>query len=281
MHGEGSHHEEQGEQRPQTYTPWNTGAHAIGGRTPRSNNGSSFPWFGDATVTNQHRGIGPVPHRFPNDNGFDYYPQYGVPTFTLRRQYVYPTGIRSLRFGQIVFLNVPQYVNLDDEVNHQGIANAQQWGANQIGFPPVPPDPTKRVYPTGTLMQAIPTTHRVELFNRQVFPTGIPHRGNPEQGLTTPWGTALVGYPRTYVIGMGVQTLWGNNLIEFLNRPVYPVGWVSCTLEDGNFDNFKFPMKVIRVNPPVRPPSMGVVTVFGTCTVSQRVQTVYSRGVDS
>ena len=97
----------------------------------------------------------------------------------------------------------------------------------------------------------------------------------------TPWGTALVGYPRTYVIGMGVQTLWGNNLIEFLNRPVYPVGWVSCTLEDGNFDNFKFPMKVIRVNPPVRVPAVQSGAVFGTCTVSQRVRTVYSRGVDS
>lgn len=274
-----------GDQRPDGYTPWNTLSHPIGARTPASRNGSSYPWFGDVTVTNQHRGIGPVPAR-GNDptNGFDYYPKYGVPTFTLRRQYIYPTGIRSLRFGQIIFLNVPQYVDLNDETNPQGIANAQQWGANQIGFPPVPPDPTKRVYPTGTLMQAIPTTHRVELFNRQVFPTGIPHRGNPESPppySTSPWGIPLVGYPRRYTIGMGVQTLWGNNLIEFLNRPVYPVGWVSCTLEDGNFDNFKFPMKVIRVNPPVRPPSMGVVTVFGTCTVSQRVQTVYSRGVDS
>lgn len=261
-----------GDQMPFGYTPSNSNTHVI----------RSEVVFGAPTVTNQHRAIGPVPTRYNGGSPwFDSFPMFGTATFTLRRQYVAPNGIRSLRFGQIIFLNVPQYVNLDDETNHQGIAPSTQWGVNAIGYPPVPPDPTKRVYPTGTLMQAIPTTHRVELFNRQVFPTGIPHRGNPEQGLTTPWGTALVGYPRTYVIGMGVQTLWGNNLIEFLNRPVYPVGWVSCTLEDGNFDNFKFPMKVIRVNPPVRPPSMGVVTVFGTCTVSQRVQTVYSRGVDS
>lgn len=120
----------------------------------------------------------------------------------------------------------------------------------------------------------------MELFNRQIFLAGIPHRGNPEQDLTTPWGTALVGYPRQYTIGMDVQTLWGNNLIEFLNRPVYPVGWVSCTLEDGNFDNFKFPMKVIRVNPPVRVPAVQSGAVFGTCTVSQFVRTVYSRSVD-
>ena len=52
-------------------------------------------------------------------------------------------------------------------------------------------------------------------------------------------------------------------------------------LEDGNFDNFKFPMKVVRVNPPVRVPAIQSGPVFGSCTVSQRVRTVYSRGVDS
>lgn len=194
---------------------------------PASRNGSSYPWFGDVAVTNQHRGIGPVPAR---GNGRPTAStttrKYGVPTFTLRHQYIYPTGIRSLRFGQIIFLNVPQYVNLDDEANHQGIANAQQWGANQIGFPP---DPTKRRQ-CGQLGN---DTHPDDASRGAAPSSGLsgchPHRGNPEQGLTTPWGTALVGYPRTYVIGMGVQTLWGNNLIEFLNRPVYPVGWVSCT----------------------------------------------------
>ena len=269
----------QGTERPQGYTPWVFDAHPIGKHTLASRNGSMYPWFGDATVTNQHRAIGPVPRRFPNDNGFDYYPQYGVPTFTLRRQYVAPTGIRSLRFGQIIFLNVPQYVNLDDETNHQGIAPSTQWGANAVGYPPVQPSLHRPVYPVGfsaTLWGA----HHVELLHRTITASGIPHRGNPQQFFTTPWGIALVGYPRTCVIGMGVQTLWGNNLIEFLNRPVYPVGWVSCTLEDGNFDNFKFPMKVIRKNPLVRPASTGDVAVFGTCTVSQRVRTVYSRGVD-
>jgi len=40
-------------------------------------------------------------------------------------------------------------------------------------------------------------------------------------------------------------------------------------------------MKVIRVNPPVRVPAIQSGPVFGTCAVSQRVRTVYSRGVDS
>ena len=271
-----------GDQRPNGYTPGDTSGRSIGACTPASHNGSSYPWFGDVTVTNQHRGIGPVPSRDDDPtNGFDYYPKYGVPTFALRRRYIYPTGIRSLRFGQIIFLNVPQFVDLNDETNPQGIANSQQWGAANVHYPIMPPDPTKRVYPVGSVMALLPTTHCVELFHRQVFPAAIPHRGNPQQNLTTPWGTPLVGYPRTYVIGMGVQTLWGNNLIEFKNRPVYPAGWNNCSLEDGNFDNFKFPMKVIRVNPPVRVPALQSGPVFSGCTVSKRVRTVYARGIDS
>lgn len=270
-------------------TPWNIyapyGDAAPIGYTPgRSSDAHvirSEAVFGSPTVTNQHRSIGPVPSRGDDPaNGFDFYPKFGVPTFTLRRQYVAPNGIRSLRFGQIIFLNVPQYVDLDDDLNRGGIAPSTQWGANEIGYPPVQPSLHRPVYPVG-FSATVWGEHAVELFDRTIFVEGIEHSGNPQQFLTTPWGDALVGYPRRYTIGMGVQTLWGNNLIEFKNRPVYPAGWINCTLEDGNFDNFKFPMKVIRVNPPVRPPSMGVVTVFGTCTVSHRVRTVYSRGVDS
>ena len=144
-----------GDDAPNNYSPQSANRHPIGARTPPSSNGSAFPWFGDVTVTNQHRGVGPV-------NGFDYYPQHGVPTFTLRLQYVYPNGIRSLRFGQIVFLNVPQYVNLDDETNHQGIAPSTQWGANAIGYPPVQPSLHRPVYPIG-YSATLWGTHRVEL----------------------------------------------------------------------------------------------------------------------
>ena len=195
--------------------------------------------------------------------------------FTLRLQRVFPAGIRSQRTGYVVFLNVPQFVTLDDVNNPQGIAPSTVWGANSIGHPV---DPNVYLRPAG-LDSLQPGTTRVELFNRTIYPTGTPHAGGSSG--TNPWGAPLVGYPRRYTVSAGDMTLWGDNVVEFLNRPVYPEGWINCSLEDGNFDNFKFPMKVIRVNPPVRPPSMDVVTVFGTCTVSQRVQTVYSRGVDS
>ena len=259
-----------GDAAPEGYTP---GA----GYTPIR----SQTVFGDHIVANQHRAVGPVPSRGDDPaNGFDFYPKFGSATFTLRRQYVVPTGIRSNRFGQIIFLNVPQYVNLDDEVNHQGIAPSTQWGENAIGYPPVQPSLHRPVYPVG-LSATVWGEHAVELFDRTIFVEGIEHSGNPQQFLTTPWGDALVGFPRRYVLGMGAQTLWGDNLIEFKNRPVYPAGWINCSLEDGNFDDYRFPMKVIRKNPLVRPASMGDVTVFGTCTVSHRVRTVYSRGVDS
>lgn len=263
-----------GDQAPPGYTPANPLAHVI----------RSEAVFGSPAVTNQHRSIGPIPARGDDPtNGFDYYPKWGSATFTLRRRYVAPNGIRSLRFGQIIFLNVPQYVNLDDEPNHQGIAPSTQWGANAIGYPPVQPSLHRPVYPVG-FSATLWDTHRVELLHRTIPVSGIPHRGNPESPPpynTNPWGIALVGYPRRYTIGMGVQTLWGNNLIEFKNRPVYPVGWNNCSLEDGNFDDYRFPMRVIRRNPLVRPAHMGDVTVFGTCTVSHHTRTVYSRGIDS
>ena len=270
-----------GDRMPIGYNPDNPFRHRIGDRTPPSRNGSMFPWFGDATVTNQHRAIGPVPTRNADPaNGFDYYPRYGTPRFTLRRQYVYPTGIRSLRFGQIIFLNVPQYVNFDDEENPQGIPSSTQWGATRVAFPPVPPDPNRRVYPAGLFALVIPTTHRVELFNRTIPVAGIPHRGNPQQGLTSPWGTPLVGYPRVCTIGMGVQTRWGTAWVEFLNRPVYPSGWNGNTLEDGNFENFRYPMKVVRVNPPAHIPSIASTLRIGTCTFTQFHRNVYARSID-
>ena len=255
-----------GDQMPYGYTPASNVSHVI----------RSEVVFGSHTVTNQHRSIGPT-------NSFDHYPKWGSATFTLRRQYVVPNGIRSLRLGQIIFLNVPQYVNLDDDLNRGGIAPSTQWGANEIGYPPVQPSLHRSVYPVG-FVATLWGTHRVELLHRTITVDGIPHRGNPESPhpySTSPWGIALVGYPRRYTIGMGVQTMWGNNLIEFKNRPVYPVGWNNCSLEDGIFDDYRFPMKVIRKNPLVRPASTDDVTVFGTCTVSQRVRTVYSRGIDS
>jgi len=268
----------QGSARPDGYTPGGSGQ-AIDSFLS-SPDDSSHPWFGLATVTNQHRAIGPVPYRSGAvQDDLNGRTKWGTAAFTLRRQYVYVDSIRSLRMGFPVFWGVPQFVNLNDPGFDQGIPPYNVFGDTTVAFP-VDPHAPQTARPTG-FIATLWGANRVELLNRTVGPQGIPHSGNPQQDLTTPWGTALVGYPRRYTIGMGVQTLWGTHVIEYVNRQIWPEGWNSCTLESWDFENYKFPMKVIRKNPLVRPASMGDVAVFGTCTVSQRVRTVYSRGVDS
>lgn len=267
-----------GEECPSGYTPDSPGMFVDAFLS--SPDGSSSPWFGYATVTNQHREIGPVPYRFSTaQDDLNGHTKWGTAAFTLRRQYVYVDAIRSLRMGFPVLWGVPQFVNLDDPGANAGIPPYNAFGDTTVAFP-VDPHAPQYVYPDeydATLWGE----NLVELLDRVVEPEGIPHSGNPQQYETTPWGDALVGYPRRYTIGMGSQTLWGTHVIEYVNRQVWPEGWNSCTLESWDFENYKFPMKVIRKNPLVRPASMGDVTVFGTCTVSQRVRTVYSRGVDS
>lgn len=264
----------QGSERPTGYTPSSPGM-AIDAYLS-SPDGSSRPWFGRATVTNQHRAIGPVPYRTGVDalNGRT---KWGTPVFTLRRQYVYVDSIRSLRMGFPVFLGVPQFVNLNDPGFNQGIPPYNVFGATTVAFP-VDPHAPQTARPTG-FIATLWGANRVELLNRTVGLQGIPHRGNPQQDLTSPWGTPLVGFPRRYTIGMGSQTLWGTHVIEYVNRQVWPEGWNNCSLETFDFENYKFPMKVVRKNPPVRP--VGFVSGgFGECTVSQLVRTVYARGID-
>jgi hypothetical protein len=262
-----------GDQMPYGYHPENHNAHIIDGRMARPDNDSSHPWFGDAAVSNQHRTVYPYPVLGPNK-------AVGEHEADLRIRYVRPNGVRSLRFGQIVFLNVPQHIDFDDEYNHQGIANTQLWGTAVVAPPSVPEDPNRRVYPVGSVLTSISTTHRFELLNRKLLLSGIPHRGNPQQGLTSPWGVPLVGYPRRYDVGMGVVSLWGNNIIDFLNRPIYPAGFASCTLEDGNFENFIRPMRVERRNPAVSVPSTWG-GAFGTPGVDTSIRSVFPKSMGS
>jgi hypothetical protein len=265
-----------GSERPPGYTP-NNGGMAIDARLT-SFDGSNRPWFGRATVTNQHRTIGPVPYRsgaIQDDlNGRT---KWGNASFTLRTQYVYIDSIRSLRMGFPVLWGVTQYINLDDPGYQQGIPPYNVFGSTHVGFP-IDPHAPQYIRPNG-FVATLWGANRIELLNRAIFPQGIPHRGNPQQNMTTPWGTAMVGYPRRYTVGMGSQTLWGNTVIEYLNRQVWPEGWNSCSLESWDFENYKFPMKVTRRNPLTRPEGFGGES-FGSCTVSQFVRTVYSRGID-
>ena len=265
----------QGSECPIGYTPSSSGV-AIDAYLS-SPDGSNRPWFGRATVTNQHRAIGPVPYRSGAvQDDLNGRTKWGTAAFTLRRQYVYVDSIRSLRMGFPVLWGVPQFVDLSAGPGSlgNGIPPLNEFGVTDVSTPV-------------ELTQYVDTSDNefvlwgdssVDLKNRTIEPTGIDHEGGSSG--TDPWGDALVGYPRVYYLGMGVQTIWGNNIIEYKNRPVFPEGFLSCSLESWDFENYKFPMKVVRKNPPVRPVGFASSAV-GTCTVSQLVRTVYARGVDS
>lgn len=250
--------------------------HVIGGRQTDGqwSLGGGWPWFGRPNVSNQHRVIGPVPsHSSP---GLSPTVRFGNQTFTLSRQYVYPTPIRSLRFGLIMFLDVPQYVNLDS--SHNGIAPLNDFGQHTVAPPPVVVTPEAK--PSG-FVATLWGTHRVELFIRTVSPQGIPHRGNPEQGLTNPWGLPLVGFPRVYQWGGYVLTLWGDTWVSHKNRKLPVEGWNSLSLEDDDLGSFADRMRVRRRNP-----SDGIVGIrpdsaVGNHTVTYSVRTILGRGISS
>lgn len=239
---------------------------------------SEHPWFGQTNVSHQHRSIGPVPDRNvydPDNAGFDYYPKYGDATFTLRRQYVLPDGIRSLRMGFPVLWGVPQFVDLSAGPGSlgNGIPPLNEFGVTDVSTPV-------------ELTQYVDTSDNefvlwgdssIDLKNRTIEPTGIDHQGGSSG--PDPWGDALVGFPRVYYLGMGVQTIWGNNIIEYKNRPVFPEGFLSCTLEVFNFEDFKFPMKVVRKNPQTSVPSIQSGPTFGHADVSYGNRIVYGRGI--
>lgn len=234
-----------------------------------------WPWFGRPDVSNQHRVIGPVPnHNSGNPPGLSPTVRFGNQTFTLSRQYVYPTPIRSLRFGLIMFLDVPQYVNLDS--SHNGIAPLNDFGQHTVAPPPAVVTPEAK--PSG-FVATLWGTHRVELFIRTVSPQGIPHRGNPEQGLTNPWGLPLVGFPRVYQWGGYVLTLWGNTWVSHKNRELPVEGWNSLSLEDDDLGSFADRMRVRRRNPSDGIIGIGPDSAVGNHTVTHSVRTILGRGI--
>jgi hypothetical protein len=225
---------------------------------------------GSPKVSNQHRAIGPVPTHF----GWSPTSRFGNQTFTLSRQYVYPTPVRSLRFGLITFRDVPQYVNLDSL--HNGIAPLNDFGQHTVAPPPVVVPPEAK--PSG-FITTLWGTHRVELFIRTVSPQGIPHRGNPQQLLTSPWGLPLVGFPRIYQWGGYVFTLWGNTWVSHKNRELPVEGWNSLSLEEDDLGSFADRMRVRRRNPSDGIIGIGPDSVVGNHTVTHSVRTIFGRGI--
>lgn len=184
--------------------------------------------FGVSTVTNRNRTIYPVGASFG---------RYGEPIMSLRFQYVYPVQIKSLRMGLAVILGVEQYINLD--TFNDGILSLA-FGTVSVARPPANP---AYILPAGTAFTVLGTP-TIENLNREILPSGIPHRGNPQQGFTNPWGLPEFGFHRMLVMTGFRSSSFGTHRVEYRIRHVYPDGHDSLSLLEEDIINFRDRMVV-------------------------------------
>lgn len=224
--------------------------------------------FGRTTVTNQHR---VVAHYAP-------YPGSEVSRnvrFTLRRQVVSPRPIRPGPFPLPSIPFTPQDIDLDRL--HNGLENISLWGEPSIGFGPEHP---QFLFLTGINSQLFGPT-RIENKIRHVRPTGIPHRGNPQQGMTNPWGEPLVGYPRTYSWGGYDLTLWGDTRVEHRIRHLVAEAWDSLSLSKTDLGGFNDRMRVTWRNPPGGVKGIPSTASVETPMIAYANREVLARGIIS
>lgn len=228
--------------------------------------------FGYPDVSNQYRTIGPVPNH-AGSTGLAGSSRVGLGAeVTLRLRYVYPFPIRSFRSGLPVFLNVPQYIGFE----WPGGWSSSVVGDATVAFPYVQAMPAPQGFEATLWGNTM-----VSLFNREVSPQGIPHRGNPQQGFTNPWGLHLVGFPREYVLGGFEATLWGTHRVEHRIRNLYAFGWDSYADTLFDISDWADRMRVTRRNPPGGVAGISSDAAFGLPIVTFYMQTILGRGVAS
>lgn len=246
--------------------PFNT-PHVVGGRESDGewSEGGGFPWFGRPDVSNYFRSIYPTGAIL----GGPWSSRVGDPNVSLKDRTIYPVTVRATRFGIVIFLGVEQRVSLAS----RGLLS-EEIGDATISHPAAEPQLSVPGF-DASLFGA----NRIELFIRTLFVEGIPHRGNPQQDLTNPWGLPLVGYPRQYVLGGDVFTLWGTTWVSHKNRTLPAQGWNSSTLEDEDIDSFSERMRVSRRNPSDGVHGIASTSVVGHPTVTHFARYVIGRGV--
>lgn len=234
---------------------------------------NGHPWFGEPSVSNQYRTIGPVPNHGGVGSSLDPTVRFGEPTLDLRRRYIYPFPNRSQRFGLPLILDVPQWITFE----WFGGFESSVVGEPTVSRPYVFSQP----HPSGW-NSFVAGTHRVELFNREITATGIPHRGNPQEGLTNPWGIPLVGYPRVYQWGGGNMLLMSDTTrVEFRIRDIYPQGWDASQDGADELSDWADRMRVSRRNPAGALAGIASTMVWGTALVAYSNRTVLGRGLSS
>lgn len=177
-------------------------------------------------------------HRFytPHD---DYVRTQGIPPGSapqprvqLKKRYVYPDGIRSLRIGFARFLNVPQFVDLFT----YGV-NGASYGRPTVSRPVIPYTGPYTAYPDGIAPKGFGTT-RVENQHRTVYPSGF---------LASLYGTGMIGTTRWHALNGFEATRYGTHRVEFLNRTIEPLGEVETLFNDDD-DIGHFPYRTYLTN---------------------------------
>lgn len=221
--------------------------------------------FGRPRATNQHRAIYGI--------GAGNQMRMGTPRVDITQRFVSPRTWRSERFGMAMFLDVPQYIGF----TWYGGFNSLVTGRPVVSRPPAPPTPPR---PVGWQDSRFGNTY-VENFHREFSVPGIPHRGNPQQGNTNPWGRPLVGFPREYEMGGWDFTLWGTAWISHRIRNVDPEGWQSSVAEADMPSWFRDRGRVTRRNPPGGIPGIESTVAFGLALVAFFTRHILSRGISS
>jgi hypothetical protein len=258
--------------------------HAIDGTMAAGYANSRYPFFGNTWVSHKNRVMGPpVPnHSNPNTDRLSPSSRVGTEATVIHKQrWLFPEGIRSMRFGRVVFWGVPQYINLD--VDNNGIRPGDWY--NTGGQNPQPPS-IHTVFHKPEFHRTLPIPgtnfllvgqHEVQNQHREIYPTGINHRGNPQQGMTSPWGVPLVGFPREYEWGGYDFTLWGDAWFSHYTRYLGAQGWRSSTLEDYPISGFNDRMRVRHATPRL-PVTLGETLRVGMATVDFGTRSVLAHG---
>lgn len=165
------------------------------------------------------------------------YSAYGDPQIDLRMRYVYPVQIRSLRMGRPVILGVTQYIDCN--------TLSSGFDASSLGAPDVARVRTSPEYLAPASLNTLAVgTLTISNFVRTIEASGVPHRGNPQEGQTNPWGLPEIGYPRTIVLSGFNSLIFGTHRVEHRIRELPLDGFDSCSFNEEDIPSFNLRMRV-------------------------------------